>query len=174
MLLPVITDADIDRLLAQRNAAIADPAARWRFDAARREVIKSWHDTQSCPGSGKTTLVAAKLLLLADKWREPYRGVCVLTHTNVARDEILQKVTDNLAGFKLTAYPHFIGTIQEFVNRFLGLPYVHARWPFRRLVEDDDGGIEVRRAKIRDHRTEDICRNLYHSCDRANNEAMKD
>lgn len=169
-----LAHSGIDLLLAERNASIRNPADHWRFDEPRREVIKSWRDAQSCPGSGKTTLVAAKLLLLARKWREPYRGVCALTHTNVARDEITAKALEHPAGFKLLTYPHFVGTIQEFVNRFLGLPYVRACYEFKRLIEDDEGQLEVRRARVPGHTIEDICRNLYHACDRANYEVIKD
>ena len=46
----------------------------------------------------------------------------MLTHTNVAKDEILARVRQHPVGHKLLSYPHFIGTIQEFVNTFLALP----------------------------------------------------
>ena len=62
------------------------------FDVARRAAIKTFDDVQACPGSGKTTMVAAKLLILANKWNRPYQGVCVLTHTNVAKNEIIERL----------------------------------------------------------------------------------
>lgn len=85
-------------------------------------------DVQACPGSGKTTLVAAKLMLLAQNWAVPDEGVCVLSHTNVAKNEIIQRLSGSrtLAARRLLSYPHFIGTIQEFVNRFLALPYLRS------------------------------------------------
>ena len=46
-----ITDEDID-LLQQEMGLV--------FDDIRRECLKSYRDVQACPGSGKTTLVAAK------------------------------------------------------------------------------------------------------------------
>lgn len=118
-----VSDGDIDELEDEHNARISDPRKRWGFDERRRHIIRSFDDVQACPGSGKTTLAAAKLLILAKKWEEPSRGICVLTHTNVARDEITSRLHDHPAGLKLKSYPHFVGTIQEFVNRFLGLPY---------------------------------------------------
>lgn len=96
------------------------------FDVARRAAIKTFDDVQACPGSGKTTMVAAKLLILANKWNRPYQGVCVLTHTNVAKNEIIERLKANAYGKKLLSYPHFIGTIQEFVNKFIALPYLRS------------------------------------------------
>lgn len=174
MTVPNVSEEDIVRLVTERNASITDTSRHWRFDESRSHVIQSWADVQACPGSGKTTLVAAKLLVLAKKWGEPTRGVCALTHTNVARDEIIGKLQDHPAGFKLTAYPHFIGTIQEFVNRFLGLPYVRTCYEFKRLIEEDEGRLEVRRARIDGHTIQQICHNLYRECDRATYEAIKD
>lgn len=168
-----ISDADIDKLVTDHNARTIDIHKHWNFDAARRHVIKSWDDVQACPGSGKTTLVAAKLLILAKKWKELHRGICVLTHTNVARDEIISRLHDHPAGFKLTSYPHFIGTIQEFVNRHLGLPYVRTRYAFKRLVDGTEGQLEVRRAQIDGHTIQQICRNLYHTCNRVDYEEIK-
>jgi DNA helicase-2/ATP-dependent DNA helicase PcrA len=97
------------------------------LDDHRRAAIKGYSDVQACPGSGKTTLVAFKLLLLAKTWHERHSGMCVLTHTNVAKDEILKCLRRHPAGHRLLSYPHFVGTIQEFVNTFLALPYARAR-----------------------------------------------
>ena len=132
-----ISDENIDDLVEEHNYRTKDALKHWQFDDVRRYVIKSWDDVQACPGSGKTTLVAAKLLILAKKWEDPYRGICVLTHTNVARDEIVSRLQNHPSGFKLTSYPHFIGTIQEFVNRFLGLPYCRSNdLPVTRIDDD--------------------------------------
>ena len=62
-----------------------------RFNDERRTFIKSTEsrDVLACPGSGKTTALLAKLYILAQKMPFPDgRGICVLTHTNVAIDEI--------------------------------------------------------------------------------------
>lgn len=155
-----VSDADINELIAERNARIKDVHKHWLFDEVRRHVIKTSDDIQACPGSGKTTLVAAKLLILAKKWVEPYRGICVLTHTKVARNEIISRLHEHPVGFKLTSYPHFIGTIQEFVNKYLGLPYVRTRYEFKRLVDDTEGQLEVRRVHINGYTIQQICGNL--------------
>lgn len=120
MLATIITDEEIDRFLEELDR---DGENRnLILDEARRKAISGYDDIQACPGSGKTTLVGLKLLCLAKKWTEPRRGICVLTHTNVAKDEILHRVRRHPAGHNLLSYPHFIGTIQEFVNTFLALP----------------------------------------------------
>ncbi len=158
-----ISEEDIDDLAIEQNARTKDAFKHWQFDEVRRRVIKSWDDVQACPGSGKTTLVAAKLLILAKKWEEPHRGICVLTHTNVARDEIVSRLQNHPSGFKLTSYPHFIGTIQEFVNRFLGLPYCRSNdLPVTRI--DDDVCVQVIKRNI-SFGTESYLKRKYASLD---------
>lgn len=61
------------------------------FDVSRIDIIKENNScyVQASPGSGKTTTLLAKLIILANKMPLPDgKGVCVLTHTNVAIDEI--------------------------------------------------------------------------------------
>lgn len=132
-----IADADIDQLLDELNRGIDEPEKRLRFDAVHREAIKTYVDMQACPGSGKTTLIGFKLLLLARKWAERYCGICVLTHSNAAKEEILHRLRMHPAGHKLLAYPHFLGTIQDFVNTFLALPFARSRGWEVRLAEPD-------------------------------------
>ncbi|HIF9104798.1 TPA: UvrD-helicase domain-containing protein [Photobacterium damselae] len=96
------------------------------FDETRRRIITTYDDVQACPGSGKTTIVAAKLMILAKKWEPSNQGICVLTHTNVAKEEIIERLSTNSDGQKLLSFPHFIGTIQEFVNKFLAIPYLRS------------------------------------------------
>lgn len=114
-----ISDSDIEateRLLLPEGA---------RFSEDARDVIRCWHSTDvaACPGSGKTTVLLAKLKLLAD--RMPFgngAGICVLSHTNVAVDEIKTRLS-NYAD-KLLSYPNYIGTIQSFVDKFVTIPYL--------------------------------------------------
>jgi hypothetical protein len=118
--------------------------------------------------------VAAKLLILSKKWSAKHQGICVLTHTNVACDEIRERLQKHPAGYKLISYPHFIGTIQEFVNKYLGMPYLRGKYQFKRFVEDAEGKIEVRRIQMEGCTVEQICRNLYQSCNQANYNDIKD
>ncbi|MCP4394603.1 MAG: UvrD-helicase domain-containing protein [Alphaproteobacteria bacterium] len=100
------------------------------FDNVRSKILKSMDtiDVQACPGSGKTTLIASKLILLAQKWPYKYQGICVLSHTNVAKDEIIERIEKSRipGAQKLLSYPHFIGTIQEFIDKYLGIPYLRS------------------------------------------------
>src|SRR5699024_925594 len=76
------------------------------------------------PGSGKTTALSAKVALLFKKIEEEgsMAGVCVITHTNAAVDEVL-KVLKKL-GYKDIPHPHFIGTIHEFFNKYGMYPFL--------------------------------------------------
>jgi hypothetical protein len=89
-------------------------------------------DFEACPGSGKTTLLVAKLAVLAMRWPHRQQGMCVLSHTNAARNEISAKLSNAAAGVALMRYPHFVGTIHSFVNEYLALPWLRSK------------GIEVR------------------------------
>lgn len=93
------------------------------FDGERLAFIRNFNtmDLQAVPGSGKTTALLAKLLIL--ERRLPFAdgsGILVLSHTNAAIDEIKEKIQKHCP--KLFSYPNFIGTIQGFVDQFLAVP----------------------------------------------------
>jgi len=71
----------------------------------------------------KTSAIVGKLHVLAQKdvWKNG-RGVCVISHTNVAIDEIKKHVAKHYPA--IMEYPNFVGTIQEFANKFLFIPYL--------------------------------------------------
>jgi len=119
-LIPEITDEDIDWVRNLMGLGV--------FDAPRRAflVARTTLDVSACPGSGKTTLIVAKLAILARKWPHRTKGICVLSHTNVAREEIQRRLGDTVFGQRLLGYPHFIDTIHGFVNRFLALPWLNS------------------------------------------------
>lgn len=108
-------------------------------DAERQAVLLAAGsaDINAAPGSGKTTVLAAKLLLLARKWPHDTRGICVLSHTNVAREEIQRRLGATAVGSRLLAYPHFIGTIHGFVDRFLALPALRSHGLTVDVIDDD-------------------------------------
>lgn len=100
------------------------------FNGERRAFIRCMEsrDVVACPGSGKTTALLAKLLILAKKMPfEDGRGICVLTHTNVAIEEI-KNVQASIASALLFRYPNFFGTIQSFVNQFLAAPWYRSEF----------------------------------------------
>ena len=95
----------------------------------RLDVLRSntTIDVAACPGSGKTTLLVAKLAILSKRWSAPGAGVCVLSHTNVARLEIEKRLGADAAGRAVLSYPHFVGTIHGFVNQFVALPWLRSQ-----------------------------------------------
>lgn len=100
------------------------------FNDEQREFIRCNNislNLVACPGSGKTTALLAKLILLSEEI--PFntnRGICVLTHTNVAINEIKNKLGSQAD--KLFSYPNFFGTIQSFVDKFLFIPFWTIRY----------------------------------------------
>ncbi|MGZ5799537.1 MAG: UvrD-helicase domain-containing protein [Burkholderiaceae bacterium] len=130
-----ISISDEDIAYAER---ILLPAGE-SFDDERRVFIKNLNtiDLQAVPGSGKTTALLAKLLIL-DR-HLPFSdgsGILVISHTNAAVDEIKGKIGAHCAN--LFRYPNFVGTIQGFVDEFLAVPYFtnrHKRPPVR--IDDD-------------------------------------
>ena len=141
LLVPETTDEDIDW--------IRDVMGLEVFDAPRRGFLaaRSTLDVSACPGSGKTTLVVAKLAMLARKWPHRTKGICVLSHTNVAREEIRQRLGSTDVGQRLLGYPHFIDTIHRFVNRFLALPWLNSNG-FPSPTVDNDVTTAFRRGVI--------------------------
>lgn len=129
----LITRDDIANV-AENEQLILDDDDRISVLEAMRSI-----DVQACPGSGKTTLIATKLILLAKKWPFQHQGVCVLSHTNVAKNEIIDRLkrSKTIEAQRLLSYPHFIGTIQEFVHRFLALPYIRSKG-IRDITVDND------------------------------------
>lgn len=94
-----------------------------QFDEEQKAVIKCFEtkDICACPGSGKTMALLAKLLILSQHMPlKNNRGICVLTHTNVAIDKI--KSHTDFAFGKLFNYPNHFGTIQSFVDKYLAIP----------------------------------------------------
>ncbi|MCF2674056.1 UvrD-helicase domain-containing protein [Fusobacterium varium] len=95
------------------------------FSEDARNVVRCWKSSEivACPGSGKTTVLLAKLKILAE--RMPFSdgtGVCVLSHTNVAVNEIKTKL--NRYADKLMSYPNYVGTIQSFIDQYVVKPYL--------------------------------------------------
>ncbi|GAW65512.1 ATP-dependent DNA helicase N-terminal domain protein [Geoanaerobacter pelophilus] len=132
MTVPVIELADLGLLRSTfPNMDFTDAERR----AALVEACSK--DVQAAPGSGKTTLLAAKLLLLAQKWPHEDRGICVLSHTNVARDEIAKRLSSHAIGARLLGYPHFVGTIHAFVNQFLALPLLRSDGESVDVIDND-------------------------------------
>ncbi len=128
-----ITDEDI---VYAENVLLAEGP---HFDDERKGFIKNIDtiDLQAVPGSGKTTALLAKLLILEKHL--PFdngSGILVISHTNAAIDEIKNKIEKFCP--KLFSYPNFVGTIQSFVDEFLAIPYYLNRYKKKPYRIDDE------------------------------------
>lgn len=90
------------------------------FLAAEGKVV-----VKACPGSGKTYTVAHKLLSYVNNWKDYHSGVAVLSFTNVASNEIYEKAQSIHGSLGKLGYPHFIGTVDSFIDEFIVLRYGH-------------------------------------------------
>lgn len=109
------------------------------FNDVRIGIIKEDSScyVQACPGSGKTTALLAKLVILANRMPLPEgKGVCVLTHTNVAIDEIKAKLGQKAE--VLFKYPNFFGTIQTFLHKYVTAAALHYYYGSQITYVDDD------------------------------------
>ena len=124
-----VTDADIkytEKILLEEGEY---------FDDERIAFIKNIEtiDLQAVPGSGKTTALLAKLLVL-ERYL-PFKdgsGILVISHTNTAVNEIKNRIGKYCPN--LFSYPNFVGTIQSFVDQFLAIPRYankYGKKPFR-------------------------------------------
>lgn len=133
----------IDRLnkitITNEDVAWVESIMRLRFNGDRLSAIKNLNsiDIQAFPGSGKTTILIAKLAILARKWPFNYSGICVLSHTNVAREEIEERLGNTDVGEKLLRYPHFIGTLHSFFDTFVALPWIRSKGIRINMIDSD-------------------------------------
>ncbi len=92
------------------------------------------------PGVGKTTCLAAKIVLLLMKLASENSKdtICIITQTNVAVDEI-NRILRRL-GLSQINHPHFVGTVHQFFNTFLAIPYIkkHLNPISLRFADEED------------------------------------
>lgn len=137
-----ITDEDI---------AFVENQFGFKFNEGQKKIIRFWDSTdiQACPGSGKTTTLAAKLIILANKIPKSFKqGVCVITHTNVAVAEIKSKL-DSYSNFYLN-YPNHFGTIQSVVDKFFTIPAYKNEFKSSPTIDNDSYYDIIERAKSRE------------------------
>jgi DNA helicase-2/ATP-dependent DNA helicase PcrA len=89
------------------------------FDKTGKFVVRA------CPGSGKTFCVSARLARLISAWKKQYEGIAAVSFTNVAWQEIEKKYSEEFLVGNRISFPHFLGTIDSFINKYIFLPYGH-------------------------------------------------
>ena len=80
----------------------------------------------ACPGSGKTTAIAKKIIDLEDECQliyGNYFGIACLSFTNTAKDEINEKYYE--LSCRSIKYPHIVSTIDSFINQYITLPFYY-------------------------------------------------
>lgn len=110
------------------------------FDDEKKKIIQSLEScyVEASPGSGKTTTLVAKLIILAKKLKKYNynKGICILTHTNVGIDIIKEKLGSK--GDILFKYPNFVGTLQSFIDNYLAIPYFKLKYKKKIEIIDND------------------------------------
>lgn len=109
------------------------------FDQQKKVIlVEGSANIVAGPGSGKTTVLIAKCAMLIKQNTEINRGICLITHTNVAVDEI--KMGLKKVGISNIEYPNFVGTIQEFFNTFFAKKAFHLVLGERnfRVLDDEE------------------------------------
>lgn len=78
------------------------------------------HIVSARAGTGKTTLLTQYCLDLSNRWKQlgfqEWQGAAVLSYTNVAKNELEQKIKSERKGYTLLESPHAIQTIDSFFN----------------------------------------------------------
>jgi len=80
---------------------------------------------RACPGSGKTYSVAARLAHLISDWKQEHQGIAVISFTNAAWQEIQRQINNHFQIEGHIRHPHFLGTIDSFINHYIFLPFGH-------------------------------------------------
>lgn len=89
---------------------------------------------KACPGAGKTRAIAIRFEHRARN--ELRKGIALLSFTNAAVDEVMIRCATDGSLFES---PHFIGTVDAFINRFVVAPlYVGRYGKYPRFVESWD------------------------------------
>lgn len=144
IVIPELTPATLDTLGRSLGSCTFDDENQLRFLRATDSC-----DVQAAPGNGKTTLLIAKLALLSQTWSSRAQGVCVISHTNAARNEVEKALLGHAAASVFLGYPHFIGTVTAFLHQFLALPYLRGiGWTVER-IDDDAFAVAAKRAMRR-------------------------
>lgn len=88
---------------------------------------------RACPGAGKTKVLVERHCLTPAGPRRA--GRALLSFTNVAADELRDRCSHHRGD--LAAYPHFFGTFDSFLWRYLVRPFLPATPPWQHVLSWD-------------------------------------
>ncbi|MBV4414664.1 ATP-dependent helicase [Clostridium tyrobutyricum] len=97
---------------------------KYNLTKLQRDVVNSDGRIilKSCPGSGKTFVVANKILKEMNDWKQKNKGIALLSFTNIASKEMEKQINKIYIGYKI-GYPHYLGTLDSFISRYIFLPF---------------------------------------------------
>lgn len=98
------------------------------LSSTQREIVfekEGKFVVRACPGSGKTFTVSAKIAHVLGAWESKYTGIAALSFTNVAWKEIKSTLASKFSNTEINYHPHFIGTLDSFINQYIFLPFGH-------------------------------------------------
>lgn len=78
------------------------------------------------PGTGKSSTLSQYCIELQERWprlHRPWQGMAMLSYTNVAKDELAEKIQQQGPTRALLLSPHFVGTLDAFINQYVFLPF---------------------------------------------------
>ena len=114
----------------------------YRFTSEQETFLSSSGKVvlHACPGSGKTTVVAQKVLHYLENWNKPHQGIAILSFTNVASNEIARQAQEVLPPGYSIETPHFVGTLDSFIDNyiFLRFGYLLLQSHKRPIIATDD------------------------------------
>ncbi|MFB7360299.1 UvrD-helicase domain-containing protein [Streptomyces gardneri] len=90
---------------------------------------------RACPGAGKTRTLIDRHCNTPTGHRRS--GRALLSFTNVAADELRNRCTGEANRADLTAYPHYIGTFDSFLWRYLVRPHLPATPTWQHILSWD-------------------------------------
>lgn len=97
--------------------------ALWDADG---KPFQGYRVVSARPGTGKTSTLTQYCVDIADGWSDKYaawQGMAVVSYTNVAKEELEEKLHGLGRARGLLSSPNFVGTIDSFMNQFIFLPY---------------------------------------------------
>jgi DNA helicase-2/ATP-dependent DNA helicase PcrA len=110
--------------MAVRDLTDEQLSALWHVDGT--PIVEGRTKILARPGTGKTFTVTTYCIDSVSMWENSHslwHGMAVLSYTNVAKNEIRKRIADEQQGAELLSFPHYIGTIDSFINQFIFLPF---------------------------------------------------